>query len=225
MNKENLANGLLASPVSTGATSATLQTGYGATMPAVPFKLTVTPFGQLSTRGNSEIWLVTALSGEVLTITRAQNGTSAKDFPAGSVVSNAVYVENFNPSVVVAEKYFKASNKTLPGTSQFVYEELFSSGERLSLDVKAGDVLKLYFGSGLFSLADGPERNMKVQSVSGPVYSSQPLFSYSRIPVTGYEEFTVPSDGTIVLSLFGTRDATGSWVVYSPWLKCEVTRK
>lgn len=99
MNRENLANGLLASPVSTGATSATLQSGYGDTMPEVPFKLTVTPFGQLSTRGNSEIWLVTARSGEVLTITRAQDGTTAKSFIAGDIVSNGVYIEDIDEMV------------------------------------------------------------------------------------------------------------------------------
>lgn len=94
MSKANLANAILAAPINTSATSATLVTGYGATMPPVPFKLTFTPFGQLSTRGNSEIVLVTARSGEVLTIERAKNGTSAKSFETGDVVSNGVYIEN-----------------------------------------------------------------------------------------------------------------------------------
>lgn len=94
MSKANLANAVLAAPINTSATSATLVAGYGATMPPVPFKLTFTPFGQLSTRGNSEIVLVTARSGEVLTIERAKNGTSAKSFETGDVVSNGVYIEN-----------------------------------------------------------------------------------------------------------------------------------
>ncbi len=94
MSKKNLANAILAAPVSDTATSATLVTGYGATMPTVPFKMTFTKFGQLSTMGNSEIVLVTARSGEVLTIERAKGGTTAKAFEAGDIVSNGIYIEN-----------------------------------------------------------------------------------------------------------------------------------
>ena len=94
MSKKNLANAILAAPVAAADTSATLVTGYGATMPAVPFKMTLTPFGQLSTMGNSEIVLVTARTGEVLTIERAKGGTTAKDFEAGDIVSNGIYIEN-----------------------------------------------------------------------------------------------------------------------------------
>lgn len=93
MSKANLANAILAAPVSDTATSATLVTGYGATMPVVPFKMTFTPFGQLSTKGNSEIVLVTARSGEVLTIERAKGGTTARSFEAGDIVSNGIYIE------------------------------------------------------------------------------------------------------------------------------------
>ncbi len=94
MSKKNLANAILAAPVSDTATSATLVTGYGTTMPTVPFKMTFTKFGQLSTMGNSEIVLVTARSGEVLTIERAKGGTTAKAFEAGDIVSNGIYIEN-----------------------------------------------------------------------------------------------------------------------------------
>lgn len=94
MSKKNLANAILAAPVTDSATSATLVTGYGATMPTVPFKMTFTKFGQLSTMGNSEIVLVTARSGEVLTIERAKGGTTAKAFEAGDIVSNGIYIEN-----------------------------------------------------------------------------------------------------------------------------------
>ena len=94
MSKANLANAILAAPINTSATSATLVTGYGSTMPTVPFKMTFTKFGQLSTMGNSEIVLVTARSGEVLTIERAKGGTTAKAFEAGDIVSNGIYIEN-----------------------------------------------------------------------------------------------------------------------------------
>lgn len=95
MSKANLANAILAAPIDTSATTATLVTGYGAIMPpSVPFKMTLTPFGQLSTRGNSEIVLVTAVSSDTLTIERAKGGTTAKAFEAGDIVSNGIYIEN-----------------------------------------------------------------------------------------------------------------------------------
>lgn len=94
MSKANLANAMLAAPLSDTATSATLVSGYGAIMPPVPFKMTLTPFGQLSTKGNSEIILVTARTGDVLTIERAKGGTTAKTFEAGDIISNGIYIEN-----------------------------------------------------------------------------------------------------------------------------------
>lgn len=94
-NRSNLANGFIATTtVSTGATSFDLNTGSGATMPSVPFKITVAPFGQLPTKGNSEIMLVTALSGETMTVARAQDGTTARTFAAGDIVSNAMFVSD-----------------------------------------------------------------------------------------------------------------------------------
>lgn len=92
-NRKNIANGILAANLTTSATTMTLETGYGSGMPAVPFSLTITPTGQLSTAGNSEIVTVTARSGDTLTITRAQKGTTAKAFTAGAVVANGIYAD------------------------------------------------------------------------------------------------------------------------------------
>lgn len=93
--RKNLANAIVGtapSPATTG-TSLVLQAGYGATMPAVPFWLTLTPTGQLSTRGNSEVVLVTARSTDTLSIVREQKGTVAQSIAAGWIASNGVYIE------------------------------------------------------------------------------------------------------------------------------------
>lgn len=95
-NRKNLANGILALGVSDTDTTWVLQNGYGAGMPDVPFYLTATPFGQLSTMGNSEIVNVTARTTDTLTVQRGAKGTTAKAFAAGAVVSNGIYVEDFN---------------------------------------------------------------------------------------------------------------------------------
>lgn len=73
MNRKNLANAPILS-VSEG--SITLQAGYGADMPTPPFFATGSQLDQVATRSNSEIVEVTAIVGDVLTVSRAQRGTT-----------------------------------------------------------------------------------------------------------------------------------------------------
>jgi len=102
-NKKDLATGLIGTALTTSATTLVLQTGYGAAMPATPFFMTLTPAGQLSTLGNSEIVSVTARSTDTLTIVRAQKGTSAKAFAVGDIAGNGVYVGDENLIYSAAE--------------------------------------------------------------------------------------------------------------------------
>ncbi len=80
-------NGLsyLGSSLSDTGTTATLTTGHGGLFPALSagdwFPLTL-----VNSSGQFEIAHVTARSGDVLTLTRAQEGTTALSFPAGSRV-------------------------------------------------------------------------------------------------------------------------------------------
>lgn len=90
----NLASAIVRTGPGRTGTTMVVEDGYGGGMPDVPFFLTATPPGQLSTRGNSEIVLVTALNNDTMTIVRAQKETSAKDISAGWSVSNSVYVES-----------------------------------------------------------------------------------------------------------------------------------
>ena len=93
-NKKDLATGLIGTALTTSATTLVLQSGYGAGMPSAPFFLTLTPAGQLSTLGNSEIVSVTARTGDSLTIVRAQKSTTARAFAVGDVVANGVYTQD-----------------------------------------------------------------------------------------------------------------------------------
>ena len=95
-NVKDLASGIVAtapSPATSGL-SLTLQTGQGATMPIPPFYGTGTPQGSLSNPGTSEIVLVTAVVGDVLTIVRAQKGTTAKSIAVGWIFSNGIYADD-----------------------------------------------------------------------------------------------------------------------------------
>ena len=104
-NQKNLANGLIGTALTPSATTLVLQAGYGGSMPAVPFFLTLTPAGQLSTRGNSEIVRVTSINGDTLTIERAQKGTAARAFSIGDIVSNSIYAEGSFDSLDVAGEH------------------------------------------------------------------------------------------------------------------------
>ncbi len=80
---KNNAFGFLHSAISNSDTTAVLTTGTGANFPTLSsgeyFYATISPIA-----GASEIVKVTARSGDLLTIVRAQEGTSALSFPAGS---------------------------------------------------------------------------------------------------------------------------------------------
>jgi hypothetical protein len=80
---KNNAFGFLQSAISNSDTAIVLQSGFGANFPNLSageyFYATVAP-----TAGASEIVKVVARSGDTLTIVRAQEGTSALSFPAGS---------------------------------------------------------------------------------------------------------------------------------------------
>ena len=65
------------SPADTGA-SLVVQTGDGARFPTPPFNATVWPVGDQPTTTNAEIVRVTAISSDTLTITRAQESTTAR---------------------------------------------------------------------------------------------------------------------------------------------------
>ena len=98
MNKKNLANAQLLNGISTSDTTITVKQNQGEALPATPFFATLTPLGVLSTIDNSEIVQVTARTGDTLTVTRAQRGTTAKEFQAESILANSVYVEDTIPA-------------------------------------------------------------------------------------------------------------------------------
>ena len=91
----NMAYGLVAvapSPAASG-TSLTLSTGAGALMPAAPFNCTVWPANTGPLLTNAEIVRVTAVVGDVLTIVRTQEGTSARTIMVGDQFANTITVK------------------------------------------------------------------------------------------------------------------------------------
>lgn len=107
-NAKNLASGTLASAITASATSITVKVGASnttsatAVWPSVPFYATIMPASPTAGVPNSldsEIVKVTAVSYNssyysVLTVTRAQRGTTGKAFNAGAIITNAHYTED-----------------------------------------------------------------------------------------------------------------------------------
>ena len=88
---ENNAAGTLAAPITNAATALTLNAGQAALFPnpVAPdtFFATLT---DAATETLIEIVLVTAVSGNVMQITRAQDGTTAQSWNAGDILSQRV---------------------------------------------------------------------------------------------------------------------------------------
>jgi hypothetical protein len=94
---KNFAMSAVVTPPSppTSGTSLTVVTGEGALFPAAPFNATVCPPGVLPSVANSEIVRVTARSGDVLTITRAQEGSVARAVVVGDLCVASITAKAF----------------------------------------------------------------------------------------------------------------------------------
>lgn len=82
------------SPATTG-TSLVVATGDGAKFPAAPFNATVWPAGTQPTDANAEIVRVTAITTDTLTITRAQEGSTARAIIVGDQIANTATAKVF----------------------------------------------------------------------------------------------------------------------------------
>ena len=119
------------SPKNSG-TTLTLRAGEGGTMPTPPFYVTATPPGQLTSIGTSEKLLVTNVSGDTLTITRAQSPTTAKNIDTNWTVANAMYVDDvYQSNIVVDEKLtgtINGTNKVFTTASAFTSIQVYKNG-------------------------------------------------------------------------------------------------
>ncbi len=77
------------SPATSG-TSLVVSSGHGTRFPAAPFNATIWPTGEIATPANAEIVRVTAISTDTLTITRAQESTSARTVIVGDQIAATI---------------------------------------------------------------------------------------------------------------------------------------
>lgn len=76
-------------PASSG-TALTVQAGHGPRFPTAPFNATVWPAAVLPLATNAEVVRVTAVTGDVLTMTRAQEGSAARAIGIGDQIAATI---------------------------------------------------------------------------------------------------------------------------------------
>lgn len=135
-NVKNLAASFVATAPSpaTSGTSLVVTAATGANFPTAPFYATLTPTGSLSTPTTSEIVLVTAVSTDTLTITRAQKSTTAKTVAVGWVITNGIYVEDVFSTITFGEVMggtANGSNTVFTTSSPATSIEVFKNGVRM----------------------------------------------------------------------------------------------
>lgn len=192
------------SPATTG-TSLTLRAGEGSTMPTPPFYVTATPPSQLTTLGTSEKLLVTAVSSDTLTITRAQTPTTAKSIAAGWIIANAMYTDDvLSSSLVIDEALTGAVNgtnkvfttaaafsKILPyknGITMHLTDDFTVTGTNQITFVTApatGTKLTATYIMGSAVMVNGSNSRMPLETPTGSVNGSNTAFTASRAYVPG----------------------------------------
>jgi hypothetical protein len=98
------------SPASSG-TSLTVTSGQGTRFPAVPFNATIWATGEIPVPSNAEIVRVTNIAGDVLTITRAQESTSARSILVGDQIAATITVKTLTD----IETAFAGTNGAITG--------------------------------------------------------------------------------------------------------------
>jgi len=128
------------------ATSGTSLTVTDASVfPATPFNATICPTGTIPTPANAEIVRVTNIAGNVLTITRTQEGTSARTVIVGDLIACTATAKVFTdieaaiPSTV---DLYAASNTTQSSSGTASISALtFAGAGYASVGVTNGSVL------------------------------------------------------------------------------------
>jgi hypothetical protein len=114
---------VLPSPAASG-TSLTVASGEGVRFPAAPFNATIGPLAAQPTLANAEIVRVTARTGDVFTLARAQEGTTARTVQLGDVIAATITAKTLTD--------IETTVPTLAGTNVFTGANTFTAQQTLS---------------------------------------------------------------------------------------------
>lgn len=134
-------------PATTGL-SLTVTAGTGALFPAAPFNCTVFPAGSSPTSSNAEIIRVTVVAGDVLTIVRAQEGSSARSIIAGDTIANTVTVKDFTDIETAINAVGGGAAISAGAFSQSTGTVQFSNSNGVSFGLNAGGIMTASVAAG-----------------------------------------------------------------------------
>jgi hypothetical protein len=87
---KNFAYSTVTNTPGTAGTSIVVTTGQGSYFPTAPFDVTIWPGAQQPSNTNAEICRVTSVTGNTLTVSRAQYGTTAQNITSGFQIAQTV---------------------------------------------------------------------------------------------------------------------------------------
>ena len=140
---KNFAYSLVAtdpSPASSG-TSLVVTAGQGALFPTVPFNAVVWPTGVQPLSSNAEIVRVTGIATDTLTITRTQEGTSARSIGIGDQIAAAVTAKTLTDIETVVMTL--DANYTIPAGRALISPSPYTIPPNLTLTIASGGKLVL----------------------------------------------------------------------------------
>lgn len=116
------------SPATSG-TSLTVASGHGSRFPSSgSFPIVIWPTAANPDPSNAEIALCTAVSGDVLTITRAQEGSSARTVVVGDQVMMSVTKAVLDGMAANVQVFTASGTWTKPAGAKWIHVKVYNSG-------------------------------------------------------------------------------------------------
>jgi hypothetical protein len=196
---KNFAYSTVVTPPSPATSGTSIVVGNAALFPAAPFNVTIWPaYPELPTSTSAEIARCTAISGNTLTITRAQEGSSARTILAGDQIAATITVKTLTD----LEQFFSGSySQALDIGWLHISKESLTNRAALT---GGGDGL-VSFPAGLIAA------ELHVNSGGlylGGVSTGVPLYMTAPINAQGFGEIA----GTVTLS-GGTATVTTDYIL------------
>ncbi len=201
---KNNAVGYLSAAISSSDSSATLTTGGGASFPSLGageyFYATIT-----ATSGVYEIVKVTSRSTDSISITRAQEGTTALAFPSGSIVELRITAQAITDAIADSSTDLQNNTFTANGTGTAVGINI---GSGKTLNAADGTVLlpvatapaqtaegSVIWDSNddLLTIGDGSSRKIMVDTTTAQTLTNKTLTSPVIASISNTGTLTLPS--------------------------------